>query len=253
MLACYNGAMSSKIDVHGSRAVVVLCNPEDSCNVGAVCRAMKTMSVKELRIVGEKTAYNTESVARLAVHSFDIFENANFFNNLKDALKDCTWTIGTTRRRGKKRKDWLMLPEECAEKASKMPQQSIIALVFGNERTGLTDEELALCNSGVIIPSDAEQGSLNLSHAVQVMCYTFYRAKKFTSQGYLPITQERAGKTVDLITNKLEELGFFKIAGKSDMQNFWQSILSRASLSEGEAAYLEKTFCKIAGLAHKEE
>ena len=71
------------------------------------------------------------------------------------------------------------------------------------------------------------------------------------SAGYLPLSLERIDKTVQNITDDLQKIGFFKMPGRQDMENFWRSILSRASLSESEAKYLEKTFSKIAGLSQK--
>jgi tRNA/rRNA methyltransferase len=70
-------------------------------------------------------------------------------------------------------------------------------------------------------------------------------------RGYTPLTLQRIDKSVEIITDNLKEIGFFKMPGREDMENFWRSILSRASLSEGEAQYLEKIFVKVAGLSKK--
>ena len=128
-------------------------------------------------------------------------------------------------------------------------------MIFGNERTGLTDEQLDQCNLGVTIPSSDNFGSLNLSHAVQIMSYHLFRRallqKKGEYRGYTPLSLERVDQAVATITDDMQKIGFFKMPGREDMENFWRSILSRASLSEGEAQYLEKTFDKMAGLAGK--
>lgn len=232
------------------QTVVILCRPEECRNIGSVCRAMKNMGVSKLRIVGKKTDYDQEKIKILAVHAFDVWENALFFDDLRQAVSDCSYVAGTTRRRGKYRKDWLLLPEEFVIQAEKYSAGKI-AVVFGNERTGLEDYELAVCNSGVIIPSEKEQGSLNLSHAVQIICYTIYRSQKELSPGYIPVNQSRLSKTVCSITDNLENMGFFKVAGKEDMKNFWQNLLSRAAISEGEAQYIEKLFSKANGLFKK--
>ena len=233
-------------------AVIVLCRPEESRNVGSVCRAMKNMDIHNLRIVGKKEDYDEEKVSVLSVHAFDIWQKAKFFSSITEACADCTWICGTTRRRGKNRKDWLLLPEEFAERYSNIPEGKV-AIVFGNERTGLTDEELAECNSGIVIPANGRDGSLNLSHAVQILCYTVFRAKKNMSAGYTPVTQERLSKTITTIGDNLQKMGFFSITGRPDMELFWKSVLSRASLSESEAKYIEKTFTKAAGLFKKSQ
>ena len=234
------------------QTAIILCRPDESRNIGSVCRAMKNMNISQLRIVGKKSDYNEEKIAILSVHAFDIWQNAQFFESLEAAVSDCVWVAGTTRRRGKMRKDWLLLPEEFVEKCE-MFKNGTIGLVFGNERTGLTDEELSVCNTGVIIPTNSKDGSgsLNLSHAVQVMAYTLFRKSKEFSPGYMPVSQERIEKTVNILTDNLQKMGFFTLAGRNDMEQFWQNLLSRAAISESEAKYIEKIFNKASGLFRK--
>ena len=240
--------------------VIVLDHPDESRNIGAACRAMANNDISELRIVGKKEAYDIEHIHVLAIHAGGIFDKATFYNSITEATADCSICAGTTRRRGKKRGK-LLLPEEFAEMADVVSTGSTtgaggkVAVIFGNERTGLTDEQLDQCNLGVTIPSSDNFGSLNLSHAVQIMSYHLFRRallqKKGEYRGYTPLTLERVDQTVKTITDNMQKIGFFKMPGREDMENFWRSILSRASLSEGEAQYLEKTFSKMAGLAGK--
>lgn len=241
---------------------IVLDHPDEPRNIGAACRAMANNDIKDLRIVGKREDYDDEKVHTLAIHAGYIYDNARFFNDINEATADCTLSAGTTRRRGKNRGK-LLLPEEFAEEAGKItgtPQNSNstgncnggrVAVVFGNERTGLTDDQLDMCTIGVTIPSSDEFGSLNLSHAVQIMCYNLFRCKKSGITGYTPLPLERLDKTVTTIADNLQKIGFFKITGRPDMESFWRSILSRAALSESEAKYIEKTFTKMSGLAGK--
>lgn len=231
--------------------VVVLSRPEESRNIGAVCRSMANNSIHTLRIVGKKEDVDEERVRILSIHAFDIYQKAEFFDSITEATKDCAFAAGTTRRKGKKRQGKLLLPEELTEFADRTTSDAKVAIVFGNERTGLEDDELNECNLAVTIPSSSEFGSLNLSHAVQIMCYHFFRSTKKTQTGYVPINLERLDSTVKTISNSLEQIGFFKVTGKDDMEIFWRNILSRAALSESEAQYIEKVFSKSAGLARK--
>lgn len=235
--------------------VIVLDHPDESRNIGAACRAMANNDISDLRIVGKKENYDIEHIHVLAIHAGPIFDKAHFYNSITEATADCSICAGTTRRRGKKRGK-LLLPEEFAEMADDITGTGgKVAVIFGNERTGLTDEQLDECNLGVTIPSSDNFGSLNLSHAVQIMSYHLFRhalkSKKGEYRGYTPLTLERVDKTVQTITDNMQKIGFFKMPGREDMENFWRSVLSRASLSEGEAQYLEKTFNKMAGLASK--
>lgn len=240
-----------------SNIVIVLDHPDESRNIGAACRAMANNDISELRIVGKIEDYDIEHIHVLAIHAGAIFDNAHFYDSIREATADCSICAGTTRRRGKKRGK-LLLPEEFAKMTSETTDSNAkVAIVFGNERTGLTDPQLDECNLGVTIPSSDNFGSLNLSHAVQILSYHMYRQslveKKSDYRGYTPLSLERVAQTVQNITDNMQKIGFFKMPGREDMENFWRSILSRASLSEGEAQYLEKTFTKMAGLASKNQ
>lgn len=132
-----------------------------------------------------------------------------------------------------------------------------VAIVFGNERTGLTDDQLDMCTLGVTIPTSDEFGSLNLSHAVQILCYHMFRQNLKNThkdyRGYTPVTLERIDGAVKCVTDNLQKVGFFKMPGREDMEEYWRSLLARASLSEGEVQYLEKIFTKMSGLASKNQ
>ena len=132
-----------------------------------------------------------------------------------------------------------------------------VAIVFGNERTGLTDDQLDMCTLGVTIPTSDEFGSLNLSHAVQILCYHMFRQNLKNThkdyRGYTPVTLERIDRAVKCVTDNLQKIGFFKMPGREDMEEYWRSLLARANLSEGEVQYLEKIFTKMSGLASKNQ
>ncbi len=232
-----------------SKVAVVLCRPEESRNIGAACRAMANNGISILRIVGRREDFDDEAVRRLAIHAAGIWERAEFFDTIQAAAADCAISAATTRRRGKKRKGKLFLPEEFCDFIKDTDAK--VAVVFGNERTGLTDEEVDSCSVAVTIPSDEGFMSLNLSHAVQILCYHLFRAQRPDFKGYEKIDLARLDKTVRVLADDLQEIGFFKIAGRPEMENFWRGIFSRAALSEGEAQYIEKIFDKTAGLARR--
>lgn len=234
--------------------VIILCRPEESRNVGAVCRAMANSNLRTLRIVGRREDFDGEKVRVLAIHAACIWDEAQFFGSITEAAKDCVCAAGTTRRRGKNRKGKLLLPEEFTEFAGRITGSGgKAALVFGNERTGLTDAELSECTMGVTIPSHADFASLNLSHAVQIMAYHLFRETQRDYTGYTPVPLERIDGAVTHIADSLQKIGFFSVTGRPQMEQFWRTILSRAALSEGEARYLEKIFSKAAGLAGKNQ
>ena len=185
---------------------IILAHPEESRNIGSACRAMANCGIECLRIVGCHSDYDDERVKILAIHAAEIWERAEFFSDIKSATADCILSAATTRRRGKKRKGKLFLPEEFCEFA-KNSSDGKIAIVFGNERAGLSDEEVASCTVGVTIPSSENFPSLNLSHAVQIICYELFRAQNPNEKGFMPIDLNRLEKTV------------LKISQSSDFSN----------------------------------
>lgn len=228
---------------------IVLCRPEESRNIGSVCRAMKTMACTDLRIVGYKNDYSDPDVCMLAVHAADIWESAAFFEptceGLKAAIADTSISAGTTRRMGQKRKSWGMTPEQFAITA-KNANPGKVALVFGNERTGLTDIELNCCSLAVNIPSNEVFPSLNLSHAVQIMTYTLFRTFDEHLRGYSPVNLSRLHELVASISGYIDRIGLYQTSGREENTRFLEGILARAALSEKEAQKVEQLFQKIA-------
>ena len=155
--------------------IIVLSRPAEPGNVGAVCRAMKNMGLSRLRLAAPELEGAPEALSEAgfgyggklaviearAVHAVDLWEKSETFDSLEAAVKDCSLVIGTTRRRGRRRKQVTMTPVETAAFLKDHPGPA--ALVFGNERTGLEDDELELCNLASHIPADEAFPSLNLS------------------------------------------------------------------------------------------
>jgi tRNA/rRNA methyltransferase len=127
------------------------------------------------------------------------------------------------------------------------------ALVFGNEITGLTDEELERCHVAVTIPSSPDFPSLNLSHAVQIIAYEVYRRFHAASgkRFYTPISGERLDSMVDHITSSLKSIGFYKLVTPEEMGRFFRDIFARAALSRRESDRIRTIFSKIAGIVGK--
>jgi len=216
---------------------------------------MKTMGCLDLRIVGSREDYCEDQVCTLSVHAFDVWQNARFYDpspeGLLEATKDCTLVAGTTRRMGQKRKSWGMTPNQFAGFVHQNGKGRT-AVVFGNERTGLTDEELNCCPVAVNIPTNPDFPSLNLSHAVQIITYALYTQEKAGRSGYTPINRERLHSLVASLGECTDRIGLFKLAGRAEHNRFMETILSRAALSEGEAKRLEKLFHRMAFIKNRD-
>ncbi len=229
---------------------IVLVRPRDPRNVGAACRAMKSMGLRRLSLVLDDLLDPLQARV-LAHYAADVLDDALVFTDLRDAIGDAVLVAGTTRRRGKNRKYFSVFPEQLAERIAST-RGGTVAVLFGNEETGLTDEELAVCNLAVSIPASAEFPSLNLSHAVQVICYEILRARtrgKLTP--FAPIGAHAVEELVEGITDSLRSIGFFTQVTPRQMSVFFKDILARAGLSVNEARRLGMIFRKIAGLASR--
>jgi tRNA/rRNA methyltransferase/tRNA (cytidine32/uridine32-2'-O)-methyltransferase len=234
-----------------SDIVIVLCRASEPGNVGAVCRVMKNMGLSQLRLVTPEFFDNAPLITR-AIHAEDIWQNARFYDSLADATADCSIVVGTTRRRGRKRKSITMEPRALAAWLKKRHTYSL-ALVFGNERTGLNDDELNSCNIASHIPVSDAFPSLNLSHAVQIYTYemfiAFGGAEENPVKGeWIPMELSAAEKLTADITQTLAGLGFYKYPGRKEQSRFLLDLICRAGLTEKEGRYLKDIFIKAARL-----
>lgn len=150
---------------------IVMVSTSHPGNIGSAARAMKTMGISDLRLVNPNKVNSQEAIA-LASGANDILSGATVTTTLQAALGDCHLVIGASARSERTLRWPIMEPRECAEFiAGRLPQQQKIALVFGRERTGLTNEELELCQTLVHIPMAFEVLSLNIASAIQILCY----------------------------------------------------------------------------------
>ncbi|KZN35154.1 tRNA (cytosine(32)/uridine(32)-2'-O)-methyltransferase TrmJ [Pseudoalteromonas luteoviolacea] len=148
---------------------IVLVNTSHSGNIGSVARAMKTMGFSQLYLVDPACEVDSHASA-LAAGATDVLGNAVTVGKLEDAIADCSLVIGTSAR--SRTLSWPMVdPRECAQKLVAESASGPVALVFGRENSGLTNEELQLCNYHVCIPANPDYSSLNLAMAVQTLTY----------------------------------------------------------------------------------
>jgi tRNA (cytidine32/uridine32-2'-O)-methyltransferase len=153
-----------------SRIRVVLVGTTHPGNIGSAARAMKTMGLAELVLVDPRHFPSAEATA-LAAGADDVLAAARVLPRLEDALADCVWAVGTSaRRRGHSVP--VLDPAPAARELIARAAQGPVALVFGRESSGLTNEELDCCTALVQIPTNPEFSSLNLAAAVQVLAYS---------------------------------------------------------------------------------
>ncbi len=148
---------------------IILVNTSHTGNIGSAARAMKTMGLSQLVLVDPVQPPDEKSTA-LAAGANDILANLRIVPTLAEAISDCSLVIGTSAR--SRTLSWPMLdPRQAGQLLADGALNKTVALVFGRERTGLTNEELQQCHYHVNIPANPEYSSLNVAMAVQTLCY----------------------------------------------------------------------------------
>lgn len=151
------------------RIRIVLVGTQHPGNIGSAARALKTMGLRRLVLVAPHRYPHAEASA-MAAGADDVLADAQIFASLAEAVADCRLVLGCTARDRRVALEQLM-PRAAATRACETAASAEVALVFGRERTGLTNEELQLCHAAVHIPADPAYSSLNLAAAVQVLAY----------------------------------------------------------------------------------
>jgi len=184
---------------------IVLVGTTHPGNIGAVARAMKNMGLTELYLVNPKE-YPSERAEWRASNAQDVLQQARVVATLDEALVDCGLVVGTSAR--DRRIPWpLFNPRACGERVVAEAAHHPVAVVFGREDRGLTNDELQRCHYHVHIPTNAEYSSLNLAMAVQVICYELRMAAEnpiaLEEKWDMPLADPKA---VELFFQHLEEV-----------------------------------------------
>lgn len=153
---------------------IVLVEPQSSGNIGSVARAMKNTNLSNLILINP-TDYKNDEAYKMACKADDVLLGAKVFTKLSDAIKDSSLVIGTTRRKGRMRYPVLTFYDVLPQ-IIQVTQKNKVCFLFGREDKGLSNEELKLCSNIVEIPTNKNYPSLNLSHAVFLVCYEIFKA-----------------------------------------------------------------------------
>jgi len=168
---------------------IVMVNTTHSGNIGAAARAMKNMGLSRLYLVDPIAKIDEEAVQRSS-RADDILESVVICETLEEAIADCGLVVGTSAR--SRSIPWpLMSPRQCADRSAQAAAAgNEVAVVFGRESRGLTNEELHLCHAHVHIPTDENFSSLNVAQAIQVLCYELRMAMVVEPEGEASTSEE---------------------------------------------------------------
>ncbi|KIH76804.1 tRNA/rRNA methyltransferase [Geoalkalibacter ferrihydriticus] len=229
---------------------VVLVEPQGDRNIGSVCRAMMNFGFNDLRLVCPQTDHLTHEARQMAVKATAVLEQAGIYESLEAALSDCRLVLGTTRRFGKYREDFLH-PDEAAEFFLPLTQEGRVALVFGREDRGLLTAELDLCQRFITIPTSDELPSMNLAQAVALCLYDTVRVLRREVAAGRVAGRKKLAPSEDVegmfghMRQTLLDIEFLNPDNPDHILRSFRRIFGRAGLNEREVRILRGLWRRI--------
>jgi TrmH family RNA methyltransferase len=224
--------------------IVVLVRPRNPLNIGAVARAMSNFGTHHLRLVNPYAVAFRE--ARSAVGASDLLKSAEEFKSVADAVADCTLVIGTTAVRNRALSHLLRrLDPETGQTIREQLRRGRVALLFGSEKIGLTNDDFSHCHWLLNIPTEANHISMNLAQAVAVCLYEIAHGETVLPEIAAPSTATTgaatAGEAEQITETLLEALhksGYVKPGNDAVSEKKVRSLILRLNMSAGDANVL---------------
>ena len=235
---------------------IVLINTTHPGNIGATARAMKNMCLSDLVLVNPAHFPSDDARAR-ASGADDLLESAVVVNGLDQAITGCQWVVGTTAR--PRTIGWPTLtPGVCAEQLIERAAAGKVAIIFGRERMGLTNEEVDRCQALVTIPGNPDYQSLNIASAVQILAYEIYLAS-LQLDGTLPVLSRGSGQAASSeemeryyahLEQVLVEVGFLDPENPRKLMRRLRRLYGRAGPDHNELNILRGILTAIQQTEH---
>ncbi len=229
--------------------VIVLSHTSHPGNIGAVARAMKTMGLGELRLVNPDVFPSEIATAR-AAGATDVLDEAVVFSELKDALADCVYVVGSSAR-GRDFAGEVADARTAAARLIEATGQGKVALIFGCETSGLSNAEVARCQTLAFIPANPDYSSLNLGSAAQVFAYELRMAaglrEGYAAPEFQPATQIEIDAMYVHMEQTLTEIGFYNPANPRRLFARLRRLFNRTRLEREEVDIFRGIFRAIGG------
>lgn len=231
-----------------SRLTIVLVEPQIPANIGMVCRAMANFDVDRLRLVNP-CDYRDPMASRLAVAAAPLLDSAQCFDSLEEALADMQLTVAATRRSGRHRGELQELSSFAAT-TTQSTGDIDMALVFGREDSGLTREEVELCQHAVSVNTASSLGSLNLAQAVLLFLY------ELSSPPPTAVTTRRYPRHAEInafcseVETLLQRIAFLNPQRPDAIMQPLKRMLARANPDHDEFNLLRGMFSHLAASAN---
>ena len=235
---------------------IVLVHTSHPGNIGAAARAMKNMGLNKLTLVQPKQHPSFEAYSR-AAGADDVLADAVVVDSLAEAIADCVWVAGASAR--SRTVQWQQFePRECATQCLQHTNEGDVAIVFGRESSGLTNEELEQCHALVHIPANPDYSSLNVAAAVQVLSYECRLAALAAGEGEAPNAargnkhRDDVAASVELLNgmyqhlyDTLTQIDFFGTNNPDIVMRRLKGLFNRANITRREVAILRGVFSAV--------
>lgn len=226
----------------------VLFRPTHPGNIGASARALKTMGFDQLALVSPERYPDPEARAR-ASGAVDVLEAAALYATLPEALRGCGLVVGASARHRRLGMPELE-PRECARELLEASRSKPAAVVFGPERSGLTNAELDLCQAILYIPANPAYNSLNLAMAVQILAWELRCAQGIPVRAPPPEAPPAELQDLELFYEHLERVllasGFLDPANPRQLMRRLRRLFNRARLDQNELNILRGILAAVA-------
>jgi tRNA/rRNA methyltransferase len=223
---------------------ILLVRPRYHENIGSVARAMKNMGLNRLIVVDGSSPLHQDAY-KLASGAEDILERAEEFPALREAISEMGFVVGMTSRAGKERSP-LLAPKDVAQKLISISEENSIALVFGSEKEGLTNEELSLCHLYVRIPSADSFPSLNLAQAVMVLCYELFQSSTENQKETGPLaSSDHLERMFKHMERTLVAIEFLDAKQPEGIMRVLRKVFGRSQMDEREVQIFQGIWSKM--------
>lgn len=230
---------------------IILVGTTHPGNIGAVARVMKNMALKHLTLVSSTEDGPETDAYAMASGAYDVVESSRRSHDLASALSATIMAVGTSGRLGEKRIA-AQTPDATVPEILHNAEMGPVAIVFGRESRGLTNEELKLCSHHMVIPTDYRFASMNVAHAVAVVAYEVFkmccRPTGPKARTIRPATMENREKMYAHIERVLIRSGFLDRSNPLRMMRDIRRILNSASMDDRDVKIIRGIFRKMGNM-----
>ena len=248
--------IAQKMQKQQNDPVIILANPQLGHNIGAVARVMANFDLYKLRLVSPRDGWLADETYSSASGASGILDHSGIFNNVSESISDLDCVYATTARRRDMIKEVLSPKSAAKDMRTRIKNGQKIGLLFGGEKSGLSNDELSYADTIITAPVNPEFASLNLAQAVCVIAYEFYsgitkgelgrvtESDKGRTEG-LPLEKTRGAnkneyiRFIEFLEKTLDEKGFFHPVEKKNMMlNNIKAMFQRQNLTQKDIKIL---------------